>query len=159
MLFARWLIERGVSSVEVVLFGWDTHQDNFNRTKKLCDELDPAFSALIDDLKKRSFFQDTLIVCMGEFGRTPDIAGGDGRNHWPGNWCVALSGGGAKGGTVVGATDELGKKIAERPVAVADLFSTFARLLRIEGDKEFHAGLRPIHLVDPVGKALPELLS
>jgi len=159
VLLARRLIERGVSSVEVVLSGWDTHQDNFNRTKKLCDELDPAFSALIDDLKKRSLFQDTLIVCMGEFGRTPDIAGGDGRNHWPGNWCVALSGGGAKGGTVVGATDELGKKIAERPVAVADLFSTFARLLRIEGDKEFHAGLRPIHLVDPVGKALPELLS
>src|SRR5262249_3223247 len=139
--------------------GWDTHQDNFNRTKKLCDELDPAFAALIDDLKRRRLLADTLIVCMGEFGRTPDISNGDGRNHWPGNWCVAMAGAGVKGGTAVGTTDELGKKIADRPVAVADLFSTFAALLGIEGKKEYHAGLRPIHLVDPAGKPVAELLS
>jgi len=159
VLLARRLIEHGVSAVEVVLSGWDTHQDNFNRTKKLCDELDPAFATLIDDLKRRHLLDDTLVVCMGEFGRTPDIAGGDGRNHWPGNWCVAMAGGGVKGGTAVGTTDELGKKIADRPVAVAELFATFARLLEIDGGKEFHAGLRPIHLVDPAGKVIPELLA
>jgi uncharacterized protein (DUF1501 family) len=159
VLLARRLLERGVSAVEVVLSGWDTHQDNFNRTKKLCDELDPAFATLIDDLKRRSLLKDTLIVCMGEFGRTPDIAPGDGRNHWPGNWCVALAGAGIKGGTAVGETDELGKKIASRPVAVADLFTTFAHVLKIEGDKTFHAGRRPIQLVDPNGKVVPELLT
>jgi hypothetical protein len=159
VLLARRLLEHGVSAVEVVLSGWDTHQDNFNRTKKLCDELDPAFSSLIDDLKQRRMFQDTLVVCMGEFGRTPDIAPGDGRNHWPGNWCVALAGGGVKGGQAIGTTDENCKKIVERPVAVADLFATFGQLLGIEGDKLFHAGPRPIKLIDQTGKAIPELLS
>jgi hypothetical protein len=159
VLLARRLLEHGVSAVEVVLSGWDTHQDNFNRTKKLCDELDPAFATLIDDLKRRGLFKDTLVVCMGEFGRTPDIAPGDGRNHWPGNWCVALAGAGIKGGTAVGETDELCKKIASRPVAVADLFATFAHVLRIEGDKTYHAGQRPIQLVDKNGKAIPELLA
>jgi len=159
VLLARRLIERGVSAVEVVLSGWDTHQDNFNRTKKLCDELDPAFSALVDDLKQRGMFQDTLIVCMGEFGRTPQIAGGDGRNHWPGNWCVAMAGAGLKGGRPIGTTDAECRNIVDRPVAVADLFATFGELLRIEGDKEFHAGRRPIKLIDQEGKAISELLS
>jgi hypothetical protein len=159
VLLARRLLEHGVSAVEVVLSGWDTHQDNFNRTRKLCDELDPAFATLIDDLKRRSMLKDTLIVCMGEFGRTPDISGGDGRNHWPGNWCVALAGCGIKGGTVVGETDELCKKIASRPVAVADLFATFAHVLNIEGDKTYHAGRRPIQLIDKSGQVVQELLS
>jgi hypothetical protein len=159
VLLARRLLDHGVQAVQVVLSGWDTHQDNFGRTRKLCDQVDPAFSALIDDLKKRGALQDTLIVCMGEFGRTPEIAGGDGRNHWPSNWCVALAGGGVKGGTVVGATDELGQKIVDRPVSVPDLFATLAAALGVDRAKEFHAGLRPIKLVDPEGKPVVELLA
>ena len=103
--------------------------------------------------------RDTLVVCMGEFGRTPEIAAGDGRNHWPSNWCVALAGGRIKGGTVVGATDEQGAKIVERPVQVADLFATIAASMGLERDKEFLAGKRPVKLVDPEGKVVEELLG
>ncbi len=159
VLLARRLLDHGVQAVQVVLNGWDTHQDNFRRTKTLCDQLDPAFAALIDDLKKRGTLRDTLIVCMGEFGRTPEIAAGDGRNHWPGNWCVALAGGRIKGGTVVGSTDELGQQIVDRPVQVADLFATLAASLGLERDKEFLAGKRPIKLVDVNGKVVQELLG
>jgi hypothetical protein len=157
VLLARRLLDHGVQAVQVVLNGWDTHQDNFNRTRKLCEELDPAFSALIDDLKKRGQLKDTLVVCMGEFGRTPDISG-DGRNHWPGNFCVALAGAGLKTGRVVGTTDEIGKKTVDTPVSIPDLFATLAVALEVQSDKEFHAGKRPIKLIDPNGKAVPELL-
>jgi hypothetical protein len=159
VLLARRLLEHGVAAVQVVLNGWDTHQDNFRRTGALCEALDPAFCALIDDLKKRGLWKDTLVACMGEFGRTPEIAAGDGRNHWPSNWCVALAGGRIRGGTVIGSTDELGQKIADRPVQVADLFATLAAALGLERDKEFLAGKRPIKLVDPDGEVVPELLA
>jgi uncharacterized protein (DUF1501 family) len=159
VLLARRLLEHGVQAVQVGLGSWDTHADNFRRTATLGGQLDPAFSALVDDLKKRGMFKDTLIVCMGEFGRTPEIAAGDGRNHWPSNWCVALAGGRIQGGTVVGATDELGQKIAERPVQVADLFATLGASLGLDREKEFHAGKRPIKLIDPDGKIVQELLG
>src|SRR5688572_1724656 len=127
VLLARRLLEHGVTAVEVVLDGWDTHTDNFRRTQALCEQLDPAFSALLDDLESRGMLEQTLVVCMGEFGRTPSVWHGAGRNHWPGNYCVALAGGGIKGGTVLGETDERGENIVKRPVTVPDLFSTFAQ--------------------------------
>src|SRR5262249_3449400 len=148
VLLARRLLEHGVAAAEVVLSGWDTHLDNFNRTQKLCEQLDPAFAALIDDLKTRGTYDQTLVVCMGEFGRTPDIAAGDGRNHWPNNYCVVLAGGGIKPATVVGETDELCKNTVSRPVQVPDLFATIAQTLGIEGDKEFHTATRPVKLID-----------
>jgi len=159
VLMARRLLDHGVQAVQVVLSGWDTHDDNFGRTAKLCAQLDPAFAALLDDLKKRKTLDDTLIVCMGEFGRTPEIARGDGRNHWPNNWCVALAGGGIKGGQPWGATDERGAEIADKPVAIADLYATMATALAFDRDKQFHSGLRPIQLVDPNGKVIQELLG
>jgi len=159
VLMARRLLDHGVQAVQVVLSGWDTHDDNFGRTSKLCAQLDPAFAALLDDLKKRQTLKDTLIVCMGEFGRTPEIARGDGRNHWPNNWCVALAGGGIKGGQPWGATDANGAEIAEKPVAIADLYATIAAALAFDRDKQFHSGMRPIQLVDPNGKAIQELLG
>ncbi len=158
VLLARRLLEHGVQAVQVVLNGWDTHTDNFNRSKALCDQLDPAFAALLDDLKKRQMLQDTLIVCMGEFGRTPEITGG-GRNHWPNNWCVALAGAGIKGGTAYGATNETGREITAKPTKVADLFATMGAALRIDRDKEFHAGKRPIKLIDPEGLVIQELIG
>jgi uncharacterized protein (DUF1501 family) len=159
VLLARRLLDHGVQAVQVVLNGWDTHDNNFTRVKDLAAKLDPAMSTLIDDLKKRGLYKDTLIVCMGEFGRTPEISASDGRNHWPANWCVLLGGGRIKGGTVVGATDELGQKITDRPVQVSDLYATLATSLGIDRDKEFLAGKRPIKLIDPQGKAVQEVLS
>jgi hypothetical protein len=159
VLLARRLLDHGVTAVEVVLDGWDTHADNFNRTEALCKQLDPAYSALIDDLHARGDLARTLVVCMGEFGRTPDVGAGDGRQHWPQNWCVALAGGGTKPGTALGRTDELGKEIVDRPIQVADLFATFAQLLGLERDKELHVGKRPVKLIDPNGRVVGDLIA
>jgi uncharacterized protein (DUF1501 family) len=148
-----------VAAVEVVLDGWDTHSDNFRRTRDLCIQLDPALAALAADLKARSLLDQTLVLCMGEFGRTPFITGTEGRNHWPNNYCVVLAGGGVKGGTVLGETDERGENIVARPVQVADLFATIAATLGIERNKEFASGKRPVKLVDPDGAVVPELLA
>jgi uncharacterized protein (DUF1501 family) len=158
-LLARRLVENGVTSVEVVLEGWDTHTDNFNRTQRLCTQLDPAFSSLLDDLRQRGLYDSTVVLCMGEFGRTPTIASSDGRNHWPNNYCVAIGGGGVKPATLVGETDERGENIVRRPVQVADLFATLATLLGIQGNKEFHTKNRPVWLVDPKGEPVKELIA
>ena len=101
---------------------------------------------------------ETLIVCMGEFGRTPEIARGDGRNHWPNHFCAALAGGGIKGGQAWGATDAEAMAIAEKPVPLPDLFATLGAALQLDGSKTFHAGARPIQLLDPNGKMIRELL-
>ena len=160
VLLARRLIESGVVATEVVLDGWDTHRDNFNTTRDLCRILDPAFSTLLDDLERRDLFERTLVVCIGEFGRTPAIKPGDGRDHWPSNYCAVVAGGGARRGIAIGATDERGETIVDRPIAVADLFATLARLLGIDGSREFTTpNGRPVKLVDPVGVPLPELLG
>src|SRR6185503_3245979 len=82
-LLARRLVERGVAFVEVTLEGWDTHTDNFNAVKRLSDTLDPAWSTLMTDLRERGLLESTLIVWMGEFGRTPKITGTTGRDHFP----------------------------------------------------------------------------
>ncbi|MBL8842630.1 MAG: DUF1501 domain-containing protein [Planctomycetes bacterium] len=160
VLLARRLVERGVAAVEVVLRGWDTHNDNFNTTKGLCDELDPAFAQLIDDLQERGLHDDTLVVCMGEFGRTPRINPTDGRDHWINNACVAFSGGGTKGGTVVGTTDATGEQTVDAPVTVADLFATVAKTLTVSGEQILTPdGMRPTALIDPEGKPVDALLK
>ncbi|MCH8138573.1 MAG: DUF1501 domain-containing protein, partial [Proteobacteria bacterium] len=82
-LLARRLVERGVKFVEVGLGGWDTHQDNFNQTRSLLNVLDPAFATLIRDLGQRGLLKETLVVWLGEFGRTPRINANNGRDHWP----------------------------------------------------------------------------
>jgi uncharacterized protein (DUF1501 family) len=104
-LLARRLVERGVKFVEVGLGGWDTHQDNFNQTRSLLDVLDPAFATLTRDLKQRGLLTETLVVWLGEFGRTPRINANNGRDHWPKCFSTVLAGGGIQGGRVVGRTD------------------------------------------------------
>jgi len=159
VLMARRLIEHGVAAVEVTLEGWDTHKDTFRRTKALCDELDPAFAALLDDLAERQLLDDTLILCMGEFGRSPAILADDGRDHWPQAYFAVLAGGRVPCGRPVGATDERGEKIVTRPVQVADLFATVAQLLGIDAKRKFEGSRnRPVTLVDPKGVVVPELL-
>lgn len=159
VLLARRLLENGVQAVQVVSNGWDTHDDNYARVRTLNQQLDPAFATLLDDLEKRGMLADTLVVCMGEFGRTPEVTGSGGRNHWPNHWCVALAGGGIKGGQAYGATNEHGTEIAEKPTQVADLFATLGAALRLDGSKLFHAGKRPITLLDPNGKVIQPLLA
>lgn len=133
-LMARRLVEQGVKVVEVQLNGWDTHKDNFERTKKLGEQLDMGFATLIEDLKQRDLLEKTLIVCMGEFGRTPRINQPDkmpGRQHWPNCWTAILAGGGTRGGRVVGETDRIAAYVKDRPVRVQDLGATIYHSLGI----------------------------
>jgi uncharacterized protein (DUF1501 family) len=148
-LVARRLVERGVRFVEVVLDGWDTHQNDFERTKALMATLDPAFAALLDDLGARSMLGTTLVACMGEFGRTPRINANEGRDHWPQAWSAVVAGGGVRGGVVVGATDEDGAKVTGAPTGVPDLLATMAQQLGLDpGYTEMTPAGRPIAVTD-----------
>jgi hypothetical protein len=157
-LMARRLVEAGVRFVEVYLDGWDTHQDNFTRTQKLCSVLDPAFATLIKDLQERDLLDSTLVVWMGEFGRTPRINSNEGRDHWARGFTVVLAGGGIKGGQVIGATNEDGTDVVYRPVTVPDLFATFCHILGIDPNKRYYTPQgRPVTIVDK-GQVISELL-
>jgi uncharacterized protein (DUF1501 family) len=156
VLMARRLVEIGVPFVEVNLGGWDTHQDNFTKVKSLSGQVDAALSALVTDLKDRGLLDSTLIVWMGEFGRTPNInARGDkpGRDHYPKAWSLAMFGGGLRGGQVVGKTDKEGATVVERPVGTTDFLATVCEVLGIDHTKENEAASgRPIRVVDKGNK-------
>jgi hypothetical protein len=159
-LLARRLIERGVAFVEVTLEGWDTHIDNFAAVKRLCETLDPAWSTLLDDLRQRNRLDSTLVVWMGEFGRTPKINGTNGRDHFPDAWSAVLGGGGIKGGQVVGDTGKAGTAVATRPVKIADYYATLCAGIGIDPEKEnISPEGRPIPLVDRAGKAVEEIVK
>lgn len=158
-LTARRLIEAGVRVVEVTLGGWDTHQDNFTRTQALCGDLDPAMAALIADLRARDRLDDTIVLWMGDFGRTPAINANDGRDHHPQAWSIALAGGGIRGGIVHGATDERGARVVDKPVRLPDLFATVAWQLGIDATQTVYSSTgRPIALTDG-GSAIRALIG
>jgi hypothetical protein len=167
-LLARRLVERGVPFVEATLssvdgamsFGWDTHQQNFDAVKRLSSVLDPAWSALMNDLRSRGLLDSTLIVWMGEFGRTPKINQQAGRDHFPTAWTTVLSGGGIKGGQVIGSTGPDGMQAKDRPVSVPDLLATVCKGLGIDPMGQNDSGVgRPIRIVDPKAKAIREVLA
>jgi hypothetical protein len=148
-LLARRLIETGVTFVEVTLGNWDTHQDNFNRSRDLCGQLDQPFAALLADLKSRGMLDSTLVICAGEFGRTPRINPNGGRDHFPRAFTSILSGGGVKGGQTIGSTTPDGEAIQDRPVSVSDLLRTICHSLKIDTDKQNMSSIgRPISIVD-----------
>jgi Protein of unknown function (DUF1501) len=158
-LMARRLVEAGVPFVEVTQKGWDTHKDNFTTVKQLSTHLDQAMSALLDDLGRRGLLESTLIVWMGDFGRTPKINANAGRDHYPQASSVVLAGGGVRGGQVLGATDADGVEIRDRPVSVPDLFRTIAKLLGVDPDVvRIAPSGRPIKTVDG-GQLIKELLA
>jgi uncharacterized protein (DUF1501 family) len=158
-LTARRLVEAGVTFVEVVLDGWDTHRDNFDRTKALMATLDPAFAALLGDLAGRHLLGSTLVACMGEFGRTPRLNGNDGRDHWPQAWSAVLAGGAIRGGVVRGATDDDGAKVVSAPTTVPDLLATMATLMGLDpGYTTMTPAGRPISLTDD-GALIRELMT
>ncbi|HEV3006203.1 MAG TPA: DUF1501 domain-containing protein, partial [Pirellulales bacterium] len=146
-LMARRLVEQGVKFVEVALDGWDTHADNFNAVAALSGQLDGPMAALLADLAQRGLLAETLVVCMGEFGRTPAINGMNGRDHWSDAFSAILAGGGVRGGQVIGATDDRGEQVADRPVTVPDFFATLLHSIGIEPGKEYRTPEgRPIKL-------------
>lgn len=158
-LMARRLIERGVSFVEVSLDGWDTHANNFDRVKELSQQLDRGTAALLKDLRQRGLLQDTLIVCQGEFGRTPRINGQSGRDHWPATWAMMLAGAGIRGGQVVGSTSKDGAQLESKPVRTADLMTTVFRGIGLDPRKQNMSNVgRPIRLADPSGEVIEGLL-
>jgi uncharacterized protein (DUF1501 family) len=148
-LLARRLVETGTRFVEVVLDGWDTHKDNFGRVQKLSATLDDAMGGLLLDLEQRKLLASTLVVCMGDFGRSPKINANDGRDHHPQAWSALLAGGGIRGGTLLGATDAAGDKVIGTPTSVPDLLATIASLVGMDPQKSVVTPLgRPIALTD-----------
>jgi len=166
-LLARRLVEKGVPFVEVslantgnLMLGWDTHIDNFDGVKRLSAILDPAWATLMDDLKDKGLLDSTVVVWMGEFGRTPKINGSRGRDHWPNSWTTVVGGGGIKGGQVVGQTSKDGMEVTERPVKVEDLLATVAKALGIDITKQNVSNVnRPIRIVEPTAKPITEVLA
>ncbi len=137
-LAAVQLVGAGVRCVEVTLGGWDTHINNHDGQATKNAILDPAFATLIRELRVRKLLDETIVICAGEFGRTPKINGLGGRDHWPKGFSVALAGGGFRGGHVHGATDPEGvKEEPKDPVKVADLHTTVMHLLGIDHKKKY----------------------
>ena len=166
-LLARRLVERGVPFVEVTLsgvgnqnLGWDTHQGNFEAVKQLSGILDPGWAALMEDLHTRGLLDTTMIVWMGEFGRTPKINPQQGRDHFPNAWSTVLAGGGIKGGQVIGKTSPDGTTVAERPVSVPDFLATVCHALGIDPLKQNPSNLgRPIRIVDKAAQPIRQALA
>jgi uncharacterized protein (DUF1501 family) len=158
-LLARRLVERGVPFVEVTLGGWDTHADNFEQVRSLCGVLDPAWATLLEDLDDRGLLDSTLVVWMGEFGRTPGINPRNGRDHYPAAWSVVLGGGGIEGGQAVGRTAMDGLGVEDRPVSVPDLMATVCLALGLDPRKQNQSNVnRPIRLADPSAEPVKEVL-
>ena len=168
-LLARRLIETGVSFVEVNLSnadgagggaGWDTHQDNFEAVGSLCGVLDPAYATLIGDLQQRGLLDDTLVVWMGEFGRTPKINDNTGRDHWPGSWSTVLAGAGIKTGQAYGSTSDDGTEVTNDPMTVQNLMATVCQALNVDHEATNYSNVgRPIPLSDHGSEPAQSLLS
>ena len=158
-LLARRLVQAGVTFVEVRSNGWDTHQQGHEKIGKLAGDVDPAFGSLVADLKTRGMLERTLVIWMGEFGRTPKINPNAGRDHFPRVFNIAMAGGGVKGGQVIGASSADGSEVKDQPVAVNDLLASFCHALKIDPSKENMSPLgRPIKIVDG-GKVVKTLFS
>jgi hypothetical protein len=149
-LMARRLVEMGVTFVEVSLGGWDTHTNAFETlSKTLLPQLDKAMGSLVADLHQRGLLDKTMVVWMGEFGRTPKINQNGGRDHWPRSWSVVMGGGGLKGGQVVGGTDKDGVDIVGPEVGVMDIVATMAKGMGIDLATQYTTPRgRPIKVVD-----------
>ena len=165
-LRARRLVEAGVRFVEVTCppgasnGAWDQHGNLKKGHEKNALDTDQAIAGLIKDLKSRGLLEETLVLCAGEFGRTPHSAGRDGRDHHPEGFSVWLAGGGVKGGTTYGATDELGMHAVENIVTMHDLHATTLHLLGLDHEKlTYRYGGRDFRLTDVHGRVVKEVLA
>jgi hypothetical protein len=155
---ASKLVAAGVPFVEVGHDNYDSHADNFVCHKANMQILDPAWSGLLIDLERTGQLQDTLVVWMGEVGRTPQINNRAGRDHFIRGWTVVLAGGGIKGGVVYGATDKDGMDVADNPVSEGDLFATIYTALGINPRVKHYVGPRPVWATPEGSKPVKELL-
>ncbi|MCB1230645.1 MAG: DUF1501 domain-containing protein [Verrucomicrobiae bacterium] len=157
-LAAIRLVEAGARCIEVTLGGWDTHANNQEQQNQNAAILDTAFSALIRDLIQRDLFDDTIVLCGTEFGRTPKLNAVEGRDHWPHGFSVMLAGGGIRRGYVHGATDPTGeKKEPDSPIKVADLHATIQSALGIDPEYEMMTSAnRPLAFSE--GRVIEEFL-
>ncbi|MBW3540523.1 MAG: DUF1501 domain-containing protein [Planctomycetes bacterium] len=154
-LLARRLVEAGVRFIEVSFnlnflngTGWDTHRHGQKDQHRLIQDLDQSLAALIEDLERRRLFDSTLVVLATEFGRPPEFDGGGGRGHQSAAFSTVLFGGGLKLGQAIGATDEFGRKVTERPISLPDWHATIHTALGIDPAKELYAGERPVPITD-----------
>ncbi len=158
-LMARKLIEAGVPFVEVGQENYDSHADNFVCHKANMQCLDPAWSTLLVDLEERGLLKDTLVVWMGEVGRTPYINNRAGRDHFIRAWTIVLAGGGIKGGQHYGETDADGKEVKTDPVSEGDLFATIYKTLGMNPREKHYVGVRPVWATPEGSGAIKELLG
>jgi len=159
-MLARRLVESGVPFVEVDLGGWDNHQNIFNtlQDNKL-PVLDQAMSGLVTDLKQRGLLEDTTIIWMGEFSRTPRINGNTGRDHWARSWSVVVGGGGINGGQAVGKTSADGTRVETEPYSSEDIMATVCRAMGISLETTFTSSNgRPMKIANG-GKVIKELIA
>lgn len=156
-LVAARLVEAGVRCIEVTLSGWDSHIANHELQEERVKTLDPAFAALIRYLRERSLLDQTMIICGGEFGRTPQINPAAGRDHWPHGFSIALAGGGIQGGQVLGQTDPDGGRVKyEVGIPIADIHASALNALGVQHDRELQTPIgRPIKLSE--GSVIPGL--
>ena len=157
-LLARRLIEAGVRLVSLFHGGYDTHTDNDKTNRELYPEFDRAFSTLLHDMGSRGLLENTLVLALGEFGRTPKINHSAGRDHWPGVFSIAAAGAGVPGGQVIGASDGMGAEPVDRAVSVEDLGATVYKKLGIDWNEEYHANGRPVKINDG-GAPIRELFA
>lgn len=169
-LLARRLVERGVPFVTVNHRGWDTHENLTTRLKHgyagakvavgLIPSLDLALSALVSDLSQRGLLDQTLVVVMGEFGRTPKLNVRGGRDHWPRVFSAVMAGGGSAGGTVYGSSDFSGESPKDDPVTPADFAATIYTLLGIDPARELRTDDgRPVRVASPEAKVVKDLIA
>jgi uncharacterized protein (DUF1501 family) len=160
-LLARRLVEAGVSFVEVYLQNWDTHEKKVSdESRGLMTQVDDGMSALLRDLDERGLLRDTLVIWMGEFGRTPRLNGNGGRDHYARAWTTVLAGGGIKGGQVIGKTDHLGAAVVDRPISVKDFMASVCRVLGIDYTTKITTPIgRPIRIVEAGEKVIEELVA
>lgn len=157
-LLARRLIESGVRLVTIFHGGYDTHTDNDKLNAKLYPEFDQAFVTLLEDMESRGLLDNTLVLAIGEFGRTPKINHSAGRDHWPGVFSIAAAGAGVPRGQVVGATDAHAAEPKDRPISIEDLGATVYKKLGIDYTKEYHAVGRPVR-INSDGEPIKELFA
>lgn len=158
-LIARRLAEAGVPFVRVGRAWWDSHGQNFETHQEMVPELDHVMATLLDDLKRRGLLDSTLVITLAEFGRTPTINPGLGRDHFASAWSATLSGCGIKGGSVYGKTDATGQAVADGEVGAAELFATIYQALGIDHQKNYRVGSRPVPLTEPDTDPIGDVLA
>jgi hypothetical protein len=158
-LLARRLLEQGVTCIQVTHNNYDSHMENFNFHLEQLGEFDRPFATLVADLSERGMLESTLVLLITEFGRTPEIRPDNGRDHWPPNWSVVLGGCGVQVGGVLGATNDNGTEIKDRPVHVAELFHTYMKAVGVDPASTHDVGGNQVPVGTPERAAVAELLA